>query len=38
MALPLAQKPEGFSGWQDNMAQEAPEGWAVNLVAEFPAS
>lgn len=28
----------GFRGWQDNMAQEAPGGWAINLVAEFPAS
>lgn len=36
MALALAQKPEGFSGWRGNEAQEAPGGWALNLVVEFP--
>lgn len=34
-ALALAQKPEGFSGWWGNVA-EAPGGWALSLVAEFP--
>lgn len=38
MALALVQKPEGFSGWWGNMAQEAPGGWALCLEAEFPAS
>lgn len=38
MALALVQKPEGFSGWWGNVAQEAPGGWALCLEAEFPAS
>lgn len=29
MALALVQKPEGFSGWWGNVAQEAPGGWAL---------
>lgn len=36
MALALAQRPEGFSGWWGNVAWEAPGDWALNLVAEFP--
>lgn len=36
MALALAQKPKGFSGWRGNVAQQAPGGWALKLVVEFP--
>lgn len=36
MALALVQKPEGFHGWWGNVAREAPGGWALNLLAEFP--